>query len=269
MKKIHKILLIYALLTILIYLPNANLINCYSYFSSCLSNTGSIKATEEKDIIDTFLIDNSNPPIIKIKKGANLAYNPVVYFKIQGEISKYILNVNPIKLENEDLYLIHLNINPSFSQILYLLKTPEIQEIQGKVTMSYLNGYITNEANISLNREYILKQYCKHLNIGYNKLNEKAIIDELMINISKEKNWDLLINPSNELVIDETQNKILDIVFPGIKAYHSSLLNTITDYSNIIKSQQETINSLEKRIVNHNYNRHKPSTTTEQAISCN
>ncbi|HHW02263.1 MAG TPA: hypothetical protein GXX35_05580 [Thermoanaerobacterales bacterium] len=133
-----------------------------AWFSSRVVSNLQVQAASAQDIIEGFytlsdVSNNSgeNPDKIIVKKAEGLTYDPVVYFSVDGDASRYIMHINPAKLTRDEIQIpIKLKIN--YRDLADILGK---SSITGKITLKYLNEFIVDSFQITFTRGYLLAQY--------------------------------------------------------------------------------------------------------------
>lgn len=132
-----------------------------AWFSSRVTSGLLVQAASAEDIIDDFYTlsdgpeNNINPHIIVVKKAGGLTYDPVVYFSVDGDISRYIMHINPVKLTQDEMQ-IPIRIKINYRDLGDILSK---SSITGKITLKYLNEFIIDSFQITFTRGYLLTQY--------------------------------------------------------------------------------------------------------------
>lgn len=133
-----------------------------AWFSSRVVSNLQVQAASAEDIIKDFytLSDVSknsgeNPDKIIVKKAGGLTYDPVVYFSVDGDISRYIMHINPVKLTQDEMQ-IPIRIKVNYRDLDDILSK---SSITGKITLKYLNEFIIDSFQITFTRGYLLTQY--------------------------------------------------------------------------------------------------------------
>ncbi|MDN5303118.1 MAG: hypothetical protein PWQ60_2632, partial [Thermoanaerobacteraceae bacterium] len=130
-----------------------------AWFSSRVVSNLQVQAASAEDIIKDFytLSDVSknsgeNPDKIIVKKAGGLTYDPVVYFSVDGDISRYIMHINPVKLTQDEMQ-IPIRIKVNYRDLDDILSK---SSITGKITLKYLNEFIIDSFQITFTRGYLL-----------------------------------------------------------------------------------------------------------------
>ncbi|SHH61949.1 hypothetical protein SAMN02745135_01414 [Caloranaerobacter azorensis DSM 13643] len=175
----------------------------YSWFTSKTAYDMSVTAATTDDILEEIEIDKVNPEEIVLKKNL-IDIEPVIYFSVDGEISDYILHINPIRLKTHERYIIPINVTVNLQQIMDLLMKNK-KRIYGTIKIKYLNEYIDEERNIEFTREYLLTKLLNRLGIQYldvdNKFEKEEYLKKVMMYIAEE--GELQSNEFYKTVIEE------------------------------------------------------------------
>ncbi|KGG79947.1 hypothetical protein Y919_09050 [Caloranaerobacter azorensis H53214] len=175
----------------------------YSWFTSKTAYDMSVTAATTDDILEEIEIDKVNPEEILLKKNL-IDIEPVIYFSVDGEISDYILHINPIRLKTYERYIIPINVTVNLQQIMDLLMKNK-KRIYGTIKIKYLNEYIDEERNIEFTSEYLLTKLLNRLGIQYldvdNKFEKEEYLKKVMMYIAEE--GELQSNEFYKTVIEE------------------------------------------------------------------
>ncbi|QIB27753.1 hypothetical protein [Caloranaerobacter azorensis] len=175
----------------------------YSWFTSKTAYDMSVTAATTDDILEEIKIDKVNPEEIVLKKNL-IDIEPVIYFSVDGEISDYILHINPIRLKTYERYIIPINVTVNLQQIMDLLMKNK-KRIYGTIKIKYLNEYIDEERNIEFTREYLLTKLLNRLGIQYldvdNEYEKEEYLKKVMMYIAEE--GELQSNEFYKTVIEE------------------------------------------------------------------
>lgn len=142
----------------------------YSWFTSKMTYDLSVTAATTEDILEKIEIVTINPKEIILKKNNSINIEPVIYFSVEGEVSDYILHINPIKLKTNKEYTVPINVVVNLKQIIELLNKNK-KRVQGTIRIKYLNEFIDEEINIEFTRKYLFKKFLEGL--GIRCLNEE------------------------------------------------------------------------------------------------
>ncbi|WP_427337766.1 hypothetical protein [Caloranaerobacter sp. DY30410] len=175
----------------------------YSWFTSKTAYDMNVTAATTDDILEEIEIEKINPEEIILKKNL-IDIEPVIYFSVEGEISEYILHINPIRLKTHERYIIPINVTVNLQQIMDLLMKNK-KRIYGTIKIKYLNEYIDEERNIEFTREYLLTKLLNRLGIQYldvdNEYEKEEYLKKVMMYIAEE--GELQSNEFYKTVIEE------------------------------------------------------------------
>lgn len=206
-------LFIFLILGILINVIFAEL-DSFSFFTKETSTQVQVKAANTQDILEKFEIktDNSedcNAQSIIIRRTSNLTFSPTIYFSVEGELSDYILHINPVKLEEYKDYEIKIRVNVDEKQV----KGNKNDILKGKITVNYLNEFISEARDIKITKGYIVKN-----GLGLSKSDSTEVISTPDQNLSSipDKNVNVELKNSqnkgiSEAKINEMSEKNLNV----------------------------------------------------------
>ena len=246
--------------------------NSFSWFKKSFENSGGeVVAAATKDVIDEFdIYYDKGQPILRLKRAEGLEYPPIIFFSVEGDIGDYVLNINPIKLEKDEVYEIpilpNVNLPQSISLALNLFGATE-----GQIRIKHLNEFIDEPVEISISNMYLLERYFtnKGLNLSMTDdacvaENEKDALIEHVIKVIaytseyiewEEAKWeeydDISENsctyhiPISRVEIFPYQSRIVDEVAPSLLTYneklYSLLENMIAELNSLSYEKQELI----------------------------
>jgi len=228
----------------------------YSWFSSSMMANAIVSAATTQDIIEEIQITSQNPEELKLSKKAGLDYDPVVFFELDGEIAQYILHMNPVCLNTDEVISIpfRFSINPDKLVLLFLRSTDNT--IKGTIRIKHLNEYIDEEIDIEFTSDFLItKCMSEILNDTNSKTNDTSAktysvtnsteeddLTKLIVYLASHKNWGMTETsdeiPTDEydsgdgtefnvkpFLMDEDQSMIVDVIVPGLRSYLEEVYN--------------------------------------------
>ena len=254
----------------------------YSWFTSAAQGSVAVSAASTADILEKYEVEidkKGNAVSIKLQKNECCIQNPMIYFSVQGEAAKYILGINPVRLETNEEYIIPIKISPNAASYINLAKT-EKQNISGIIKIKYLNEFINEEKEIQLTKEYVLTNYYADIYIdsmerqaGINKMQMQTIeseeykdyMDELIIYAASHRSWDdvkwiyenslaleeeeFISNPISKAALADDQSSIIDVVAPKLREYIDKLYSIVEDLVKLLNEKLIEIKDLTMKIL--------------------
>ncbi|WP_353892419.1 hypothetical protein PRVXH_001766 [Proteinivorax hydrogeniformans] len=172
----------------------------HSWFVNSISFNSKVTAASTDDILEKINIESDsegNFEGIRLKK-ADGKYTPIIYFEIKGEITDYILHINPVQLSNNDEVFKPIEVNVSKSQFKDLAGRERM--INGSINIKYLNGFINEEFPVQFSSKWLRKQYIESLKSARgNNANDKDLdieeeeiskkpIEDIVDDVNEEEN---------------------------------------------------------------------------------
>lgn len=234
------------------------LTDTYSFFQKDDGGQGSVIAANREDIISSMEIYyDKDVPILKLERGKNIEYSPIVFFSIEGDAKDYTLHVNSVKLDGTVEIPIIPNVN--FPQALSLILSPR-NEVTGIMNVKHLNEFIDETLEFSFSKEYLLARYfydrgIERYNVSYLSISEKDELVDLVGNTllyaKRYLGWDAVEweeedNWISEMHITADQVLLVDIIAPGLMEYNERLYQLFEIITRDLENQIEKNNILLK-----------------------
>lgn len=173
-------------------------IDTHSWFTSKAMQEVKVTAATTSDILEHFAIEKDskgNAIAIEIRKKENLDHSPILYFSVEGEAEDYVLHINPVKLEQQNTYIIP--IEPNINPVQWVdLTSPWKGEKTGTIKIKYLNEYINEEMSISFTHAYLRQKLLEDINrkgVGIERISDGKALEEatdLITFISESFEWE-------------------------------------------------------------------------------
>lgn len=209
----------------------------FAWFTDVATGKASVSVMSTGDILDTFEVDREqNPTKIILSKAKGLDFDPVIYFAVEGEISGYLRHIDPVRLTGKEEVALPLTIN--------LDQYRELQEgldsegsrkgsdaVKGKIWIKYLNEFIDEPLSVSFSKDYLIEKFerdCERLG-------------------GKDARED---SPGVELCgyrLSKMQQRIIELLAPGLLDYISGLIDTVNQYMQEIGELTDRLSTLELR----------------------
>lgn len=208
----------------------------YSLFENSSQAYGTVIAASQEDIISHMEIvySSNHMPVIRLEKGNNIDYSPIVFFSIEGEAKHYVLNINPVKVD--DVVEVAIKTNVNLPQALSLIASSE-DEIGGTLKVKHLNEFINETLEFKLHKGSLLRSFFTNQNlaryiprnlnkgqrgelvdfVGYSLLYSKEYLEWQWLDWLEEKDW------IGRLEIDRDQALLIDIIAPNLLEYNERL----------------------------------------------
>lgn len=266
-------------------------VGTYSWFSSTITRGIEVSAAGVSDILTYELKYHGeqpqNPVEIRLKGAKDISYNPVIYFSVSGEAAKYILHINPVRLEAEKEAIAPIRISINANQFSEIAKLKDNDVISGEICIKYLNEFIIEPLAVQFTGGY-LKAMAK------DKIEGKKELTQIITDLSKivtweEANWandnNTIKNdiesmetimpqdmermstqgfsvqeskvaslqvpnievPIGQLIITEEQKQILDAIIPRASEYLQEIYNVMTNLVSQLNEKMMEIVQLRDR----------------------
>lgn len=264
------------------------LTDTYSFFQKDDGGQGSVIAANREDIISSMEIYyDRDMPILKLEKGENIKYSPIVFFSIEGDAKDYAFHVNSVKLDGTVEAPIIPNVN--FPQALSLILSPG-NEITGILKVKHLNEFIDETLEFSFSKEYLLTRYffdrgLEGYNANYLSKNEKDklvnLVEDTLLYAKKYLEWEAVEweeedNWISEIDITDDQVLLVDIIAPGLMEYYERLyqlfeiitrnLENEIEKNNVLLKENETLLEIVEKLERENGKLHKHINSLELEI---
>jgi len=222
----------------------------YSWFSSSMMANAIVSAATTQDIIEGIQIASQNPEELKLSKKAGLDYNPVVFFELNGEITQYILHINPVCLDTNEIIRIPFRFSINPDKLAWLFLRSKNDPIKGTIRIKHLNEFIDEEIDIEFTSDFLIAKCMSEIlndtrpntndtSAGtYSAANfeEEDELTKLILYLASYKNWGMTEIPGEApaddndsgdgtefnvkpFLMDEEQSLIVDVIVPGLRSY--------------------------------------------------
>ncbi|HHW48940.1 MAG TPA: SIKE family protein [Clostridiaceae bacterium] len=240
---------------ILVSIAMVSNMDTYSWFTSKMMVNAIARAATTSDIIDEIDLygcDNKerNPEGLILSRKDGLDYDPVAFFEINGEISNYMLHINPVRLSGNGPISIPFRFGTKLVNFIGLYFRNKNDIISGIIKVKHFNEYIDEEIPIKFTVGF-LRTKCKlddmKTDLEIDFIDEDDITD-LIIYIASYKNWgtsgtaDITqagIMQAGEsdsgngtafnmapFLMDADQSRIVDVIIPGLRRYLEEIYST-------------------------------------------
>ena len=103
---------------------------------------------------------------IEVVRDSEFGYRPYIGFAVEGDLSEYIVHINPVKLEKNGVYQVPIEMNLNVHQYLQLswLKNVKNQSVlQGSITVMNFDGKVIAQEQAEVEIDYILSRITKDI----------------------------------------------------------------------------------------------------------
>lgn len=256
----------------------------FSWFTSNAKSEMSVTAATTKNIIETIEMveEGGSCTGIRLVKNEELEGKPIIYFEIEGEAADYILHVNPAELIGDGEYIVPIEPNINFAQHLKLFLVPiwrwDANPIEGTIRVKYLNGFIDEEHEIQLTRDYLYERFWENIErqgVEFSRAGDvedtREEVVKLITNIADFVSWeeesttedntsrisimsfnsedssissDMYITPITRLVLSLEQEDIIEVIAPKLLSHLESLYDKIEELTAFLTEKLEEIAEL-------------------------
>ena len=163
--------------------------NTYSLFTKSLKEQMHVTSASAENLITNVDIieQQDGSQLIEITRDSEYGYRPEVGFAIEGDISNYILHINPVLIDVNGVYQIPLEPNLNANQFLELLRLKFLKHessIQGTVTVKNFDGKIIASKEIEISIDYLLSRIDEDIVRSKPNHIEELKIDDAIANIT-------------------------------------------------------------------------------------
>lgn len=180
----------------------------HSWFGDTVTIDGmSVSAATTRDIISEYSVDSQvNPQFLIIKKAANISYDPIIYFAVEGdEILQYIVHMNPLRLTSSSEYLnasgeyrVPIRSTVNVKQLTELVRGYNPKKggsISGVIKIKYLSEFIDEQIPFEFTKKYLIDTFQqkgdRSLMAAYGQDAQDAdgVITSLTAYVASQKAW--------------------------------------------------------------------------------
>lgn len=260
-------------------------VDTYSWFTSSFNTEMTVSAASTEDILEEYEIvtdNDGNAIAIILKKAQSCTQDPIIYFSVTGEASKYTLHINPIKLDTYEECEIPIRISLHYGEEKNIKdRRKDNIPIVGNIKVKYLNEFVNEGLDFSFTPIYIYSFLNRNIEPNttqiasegkilfasnlpqfineedYNKYLYDSIIDSVNQRSWNEVKWtydeqllekEEALNPISKLELTEEQSGIIDIIIPKLRQYIDKLYSIIESLIKQVNEKIAQIHLLNMRI---------------------
>lgn len=252
------------LVIVLLLLMTANQDSYALFFTKYQEQLGVSSASAENLIKYVQIIEQEDKSlVIEIMRDSEYGYRPDVGFAIEGDISEYILHINPVKVDQNGTYQIPIVPNINFHQYWELLLKKISQDrngITGFVTVKNFDGKVIDQKAIEIDIDYLLSRIeadIKNSEAEIKKMmNEdvaKMEVASLINRMASTMNWEEQMKGKNSFASNYTlssyQDSMIRTIAPSLMGHLKKLTEENNELANLYSknaSLQEEMARLEE-----------------------
>jgi hypothetical protein len=207
----------------------------FAWFTGIATGKASVSVMSTEDILGTFKVDKEqNPTKIVISRAEGLDFSPVLFFAVEGEISKYLLHIDPVRLDGRAEVDMPLAISlDQYRELQEDLDSESGQrssdEVEGTIRVKYLNEFIDEPLAVTFSKEYLMEEFergCERIR------GEDARVSSLGEEVK-------------EYSLSKTLQGIIELLAPGLQDYISGLIEKVSEFTQEIAELTERLSVLE------------------------
>lgn len=204
-----------------------------------------------------------NPDLIKIYAGSSLkSSSPIIYFNVDGDIKEYIEHINPVYCTNngskDPIGSTDVKINFNLTKFINDVSKnigKDSGDIDGTMTIGYLNSYKYEKIPVKFTKEYLLYQFGRELFEELGIINSKNGLcvqsnSQSFAKAASDSDQDSAENIIGSYYqLNDSQKQMLDMISPELTGEIEQLINSYNELSkkyNDLLSEKE---QLEKQLV--------------------
>lgn len=206
----------------------------YSLFTKSLKDQMQVTAASAENLITNVEIINhqDGSQLIEITRDSEYGYRPEVGFAIEGDISNFILHINPVLIDVNGTYQIPIEPNLNANQFLELLRLKFLKHesfITGTVKVKNFDGKVIASKEIQISIDYLLSRIDEDIVRSKPNHIEELKIDDAIANITNlitiladQINWeDQSVNikkseKSSTISLSPYQKDIITTISPSL-----------------------------------------------------
>ncbi|MEQ2526085.1 hypothetical protein WMO40_05170 [Bacillaceae bacterium CLA-AA-H227] len=234
------------LVIVLLLLMTANQDSYALFFTKYQEQLGVSSASAENLIKYVQIIEQEDKSlVIEIMRDSEYGYRPDVGLAIEGEISEFILHINPVKVDKNGIYQIPIVPNINFHQYWKLLLMKISQEkntVSGSVAVKNFDGKVIDQKAIEIDIDYLLNR------IDADIINSEAEIKKMMHEDVAKMEVATLISTMASTMNWEEQTKGMNLLTSNysLSSYQDSMIRAIApNLMGHLKKLTEENNQLE------------------------
>lgn len=203
-----------------------------------------------------------NPDLIKIYAGSILkSSSPIIYFNVDGDIKEYIEHINPVYCtnngSNDPIGNTDVKINFNLAKFISDVsknRGKDNGDIDGTMTIGYLNSYKYEKIPVKFTKEYLLYQFGRELFEELGIINSEngscaQSNSQSFAKAESDSNQDRAENIIGSYYqLNDSQKQMLDMISPELTGEIEKLINSYNELSkkyNDLLSEKE---QLEKQL---------------------
>ncbi|RTR35158.1 hypothetical protein EKG37_04545 [Robertmurraya yapensis] len=214
------------LVIVLLLLMTANQDSYALFFTKYQEQLGASSASAENLIKYVQIIEQEDKSlVIEIMRDSEYGYRPDVGFAIEGDISEYILHINPVKVDKNGIYHVPIVPNINFHQYWKLLLMKISQEkntVSGSVEVKNFDGKVIDQKVIEIDIDYLLNR------IDADIINSEAEIKKMMHeDVAKMEVATLISTMASTMNWEETKGMNSLTSNYSLSSYQDSMIRAI------------------------------------------
>lgn len=198
-----------------------------------------------------------NPDLLKIYAGSSLkSSSPIIYFSVDGDIKEYIEHIGPVYCNNNGsngpIGKTDVKINFNLAKFISDVsknRGKDNGDIDGTITIGYLNSYKYEKIPVKFTKEYLLYQFGREL------FQELGIINSKNVSCaqSNSKSFAKAASDSNNddaenimgsyYQLNDSQKQMLDMISPELTGEIEKLINS---YNELLKKYNDLLSEKEQ-----------------------
>ncbi len=229
-----------------------------SWFTGNTISSAVVCTTSFDEVIDSVSIAELNPEFIEIKKTDRIDFSPVIFFSADGEISDFLLHINPVRLDTDRKYTVKISVDTKPEQIIRLLNSDQ-NFVTGKINIKYLNEFFDEQHELKFSKQYLIDRFLLKLQDASNNgirvdSSSRHILSKAIACMAGYADWERprlaegipqdTSRSALGLKMSREQDEIISIVAPGLKEDINSLCNTNNRLIGMLKGMQEEVSQL-------------------------
>ncbi|TKC19815.1 hypothetical protein [Robertmurraya kyonggiensis] len=244
------------LVIVLLLLMTANQDSYALFFTKYQEQLGVSSASAENLIKYVQIIEQEDKSlVIEIMRDSEYGYRPDVGFAIEGDISEYVLHINPVKVDQNGIYQIPIVPNINFHQyweLLFMKISQDKNTVSGSVAVKNFDGKVIDQKPIEINIDYLLSridediknseaEIKKMMNEDVAKMEVASLINRMASTMNWEEQMKGMNSSTSNYTLSSYQDSMIRAIAPNLMGH----LKKLTEDNNELVSLKSKNASLQ------------------------